>query len=375
MEVAGTVAGAGRAAGYVGRFLLLAVSIAICLVVAECGLRALPDSSLGFHYDPVRGRFTLPREFQLNTSPNSLGFHDVEPKPRRVGVRRILLLGDSYVESYSVPASENVGQRLQAHLNARSKINHEVISIGRSAWGQREELEALRESGARVEPDLGLTVFLRLNDVQNNSPELRARTKLQHLDPELMMRPGWTRRSAETMPLLFFDRSVLNQLVSHRLAWGLLRRRGTARANVPVDYFVYSTSPGDEWREAWRETERLIGATLDLSRELGAGYALASASTPQGVLGAEAGRELLLETYPAMRGSDWDLDLPDRLMAELAARAGIPFVALEPRFREATARGEALHWPYDGHWNPTGIDLAGELLAEFVLSLRPLRED
>jgi hypothetical protein len=360
-----------------GRFLLLAASIAICLIVVECGLRALPDSALGFHYDPMKGRFALPREFQLNKSPNSLGFHDVEPKPRRPGVRRVLLLGDSYVESYSVPASENVGQRLQAHLNARSKTPHEVVSIGRSAWGQREELAALREYGARVEPDLVLTLFLPLNDVQNNSPELRERTKLQHLDPELMMRPGWTRRSAETMPLLFFDRSLLNQQISHRLARGLLRRRGTARADVPVDYFVYSTSLDEDWREAWEETERLLRATLDGSWELGAGYALASASTPQGVLGAEAGRELLLETYPGMRGRDWDLDQPDRLMAELAGRVGIPFVALEPSFREATARGEVLHWPYDGHWNPAGIDLAGELLAEFVLSLslRPPQQD
>ena len=57
------------------------------------------------------------------------------------------------------------------------------------------------------------------------------------------------------------------------------------------------------------------------------------------------------------------------LGAAIAARNQIPFVALEPHFREATRAGSVLHWRYDGHWNPAGNDLAGRLLAGFIVWL------
>ena len=41
-------------------------------------------------------------------------------------------------------------------------------------------------------------------------------------------------------------------------------------------------------------------------------------------------------------------------------------LALEPDFREETARGATLHWSHDGHWNVAGNDLAGRLLAEWI---------
>ena len=39
----------------------------------------------------------------------------------------------------------------------------------------------------------------------------------------------------------------------------------------------------------------------------------------------------------------------------------VPFLALEPIFREETAAGRRLHWKYDGHWNAEGNDLAARL--------------
>ena len=68
----------------------------------------------------------------------------------------ILLLGDSYVESASVAAAENLGQHLQDHLNAAGSVAYEVISIGKSAWGQRDQLEPFANrdgprAGSRVD--------------------------------------------------------------------------------------------------------------------------------------------------------------------------------------------------------------------------------
>ncbi len=354
---------------WIGRLMVILGSLAFYLVVGELIVRSMSDATLGYRYDEASGRFALPAEFQYNLSPNRLGFHDVEHDPPQPGVVRVLLLGDSYVESYFVPSAKVLGQRLEEHLNNAGKERYEVVSIGKSGWGQREELAALREYGEQIGPDIVLSLFLPLNDVENNSPRLRKTTKLQHLDPELLFRPTWTRRSADTMPLFFIRSSALNQFLSHRLAWGLLRKNRDHPASIPVDYYVYATDVDEVWQAAWQQTEQLIVGTRDLASQLGASYAVASASMPQNVLGAERGLEVLFEHYPAMREKSWDLDLPVRRMTEICLRNGIPFLDLEPRFREEHAAGRVLHWPFDGHWNPNGNELAAEVLTEFIPSL------
>ena len=351
-----------------GKALFLVSSILLSIGMAELVVRALPDQVLGFHYDIAKGRFSLPREFTLNRSPNRLGFHDVEPMSKAPGRLEVLLLGDSYVESYSVHASRNVGQRTQHHL-VLAGVPAQVVSMGKSGWGQREELSALEEFGKQIAPDLVVTLFLPLNDVENNSTALREKIKLQHLDPELMFRPGWARRSASHMPLFWLERSALNQLLSHRLALRSMRRADRVGESIPIDYFVYSLDQSREWQEAWAATEELILETAREARALGARYVVASASTPQGVLGPEAGLEALLDSYPAMKGRDWDLLLPERRLTEICRRNGIPFLPLEPPMREETAKGLRLHWRYDGHWNEAGNDVAGQLLADFIRGL------
>lgn len=328
-------------------------------------LRLLPSTVLGFEYED--GHFGKPREFDFAQDYNSLGFHDREHGLRRMGVRRVLLLGDSYVESYSVPLPETVGQRLEHHLDAASGSPHEVVSIGISRWGQVDELEAFETYGPRLKPDLVVTLFLTGNDVRDNSRPLQHAFRKQ-LDI-VRFRPGWPRLSAEAAPLFFFRSSRLNQLLSQRLALAL---RGDSPDNIPIDYFVFAVPTPPIWEKAWQKTERLLLETRDRARELGADYAIVSASNPHGVYGAEAGVEMLRDAFPAMRRLEWDLDQPDRRLAAFCERNGIPFLALEPLFRRETVEhGRTLHWRHDGHWNAEGNDFAAERMAEFLLRVAP----
>jgi len=347
-----------------GNGLLLGGSLLVALSLAELAVRALPEAMLGFRFE--RGRFRLPREFAADPIRNELGFHDVSPAVRRPGARRVLLLGDSYVEGYSVPIPETLGRRLEHYLDGMEAGRYQVVAIGRSGWGQREQLRALRRHGAALRPDLVLTLFLSLNDVEENSDELKQQVREQLSRGELMVRPGWLFESAEAAPFLYARWSALNRLLSQRLAMARARRA----APIPVDYLVYARGDRPRWREAWSRTERLLLETREQAGRLGAGYAIVSASTPQGVWGAQDGLRRLLESYPAMRTLHWDLDLPDRRMAKLCRHHRIPFSALEPRFRtEQRQGGRRLHWRYDGHWNAEGNDFAARLLAGFVRDL------
>jgi hypothetical protein len=332
----------------------------VVLTGLELFLRQLPAERLGFRY--AQGTFSPPREFRRDRKLNALGFRDAEVEPKEAGTRRVLLLGDSYVEGISVELPEKVGQRLEHYLNGGSEVAHDVVSLGRGGWGQIDQLSVLRHFGPELAPDVVVTLFLPLNDVRNNLPELQERVEEQVRAGEFE-RPGWADFDADDAALFFLEGSVLNRWVSYNLTVWRERRRPV---EVPLDYTVYATEYDATWEQAWMRTKALLLETAKASRELGATYAIASASTPQGVLGAEEGLAALERRYPAMRSGTWDLDRPNRMLERFCAKHGIPFLSLEEEFRARTRSGAELHWPRDGHWNPAGHDLAGRLLAELV---------
>lgn len=341
----------------------------LVLVAAELVVRRLSPLQLGFEYED--GVFRRPSEFTRDLTTNSLGFHDREHGPPAAGARRVILSGDSYVASLSVPVEQTVGTRLEHHLRAASGGDWEVVALGREGWGQREELEALEAKGAELQPAVVVTLFLPFNDVRNNSRELEEADRRQ-VARNQRGRAGWIRLDASDAPGLILSSSALNRLISYRLAMRLAPAR---QAEIPVDYLVYASEITPEWQRAWEDTESLLLDTRSAAARMAADYLIAVASTPHGVLGTEQGLELLLRTYPAMHGQSWDLDLPARRLASFCAQNGIPFLALEPAFREATRADRRLHWRYNGHWNAEGNDLAGQLLARMILEHERLGSD
>jgi hypothetical protein len=360
-------AGARRPSSPRAKLLVLVSATLLALVAAELVVRCLSPLQLGFEYED--GFFRRPSEFTRDRRTNSLGFHDREHGPPAAGTTRVILAGDSYVASLSVPVEQTVGSRLEHHLNAAGDGAWEVIALGREGWGQREELEALESKGADLRPAVVVTLFLPFNDVRNNSPELEA-AGTQQAARSPRNRPGWTKIRAADAPGLVLRWSALNRLISYGLA---TRRARALDPEIPVDYLVYASEVAPEWQRAWESTESLLLETRSAAARLGADYLIAVASTPHGVLGAEEGLEFLLWSYPAMRGRSWDLDLPARELARICSANGIPFLALEPAFREATRAGRRLHWRYNGHWNAEGNDLAAQLIARMILERESAR--
>ncbi len=340
------------------KLALAVVAVVLGLGITELVLRRLSPSVLGFEYE--NGTFRGPREFREDTATNRFGFHDVEHGAKRPGSFRVILLGDSYVAALSMRTADTVGRRLEEQLRGLTGRDVEVVSIGRPGWGQVDELRALARFGRRVRPDLVLGLVLTFNDLVDNSPALNRQSDEQ-LARIARVRPGWTRIPAERAPLFRFRSSVLNRLISHRLALLSVRRDG----EIPLDYLVYATPAAPEWLDAERRTEELIVALRDESARWGARFAVAAASTPHGARGPKGLAELFA-AYPAMRGRTWDLGQPDRWLGDSCRRAGIAFLALEPTFRRLTAAGQVLHWRFDGHWNRDGNAVAGRELARFV---------
>lgn len=342
----------------------------LALLLAEVFVRCLSPQQLGFEF--VDRTYRSPTEFTRDMTVNSRGFHDRKHGPPTPDVRRVILVGDSYVAALSVPVEQTVGQRLEAHLNRLDPGGApawEVIALGREGWGQRGQLLAFEYCGLSIQPDVVVTLFVAFNDVRNNSSTLQEKGKRQS-DEMRVFRPGWTNLPMAEAPALFLEWSALNRLLAQRLAVARARSRDE---EIPVDYLVYAVDVDDEWQQAWKVTETLLLDTRNAVVGLGADYLVASASTPHGVLGAEEGLRFLLRSYPVMCGREWDLDLPDDRLARFCQQEDIPFLALEPHFRAETRPGRQFHWKYDGHWNAEGNDLAARLLARMILERQRAR--
>ncbi len=339
------------------KWLLAVASVGLMLGLAEMYLRTWSPDRLGFEY--VDGEFRTPQELlpddRDRSAPPTFG-------PKAPGATRIALLGDSYVWGLGCPEATIVGNRLQHHLNEKGAGTFEVVSMGRPGWSQVDQLRALQSLGERLQPDLVITLFLPLNDVRENSNELNAIASAQY-EQMTRFRPGWLQLPKEDAPWFLWEGSRLNQFLSYQLAVRASRRDPT----IPIDYQVFATEPGPEWQKAWDETLRLLQRTIRYCEKLGVGYALAVASTPQGILGNEAGLAELVQSYPAMADGSYDLDLPASKVEAFCEEREIPFLNLESEFRERVRRtGEVLHFPFDGHWNIEGHEAAGQRMAEFV---------
>ena len=82
------------------------------------------------------------------------------------GMFRVLVLGDSNIFGYLVPADKTVTRQLEDKLNAQG-IKAEVINLSYSGWGTDQEVEALRLEGMRYRPDV-VVLHVTGNDFVDN---------------------------------------------------------------------------------------------------------------------------------------------------------------------------------------------------------------
>src|SRR5262245_57434763 len=101
---------------------------------------------------------------------NTLGLRDRERTYRGApGVPRVLVLGDSFAEGFSVKQEEAVSQVLERALDARG-CAAEVLNGGTVGYSTDQEYLFYREEGSRYAPAV-VALFLYYNDVVYNGRE------------------------------------------------------------------------------------------------------------------------------------------------------------------------------------------------------------
>jgi len=389
-----------RLSGLLGRLLLAGVSLGVCALAVEAAARlvvalqsARPHTvgslrryhpTLGWDRPPGGTARHRHAEFSVDVRFNARGLRGPDrghAKPP--GVRRVLLLGDSFTEGYTVEERHTVRAVLERGLNSPGCGRHEVLNGGVSGYGTDQAYLFFRQEGRRYRPDVVVLLFFG-NDLADNS---RGRKK-PYFDVEqgrLVLRnspvarpPGshslqrprelrptaapW--RGSRALELLGQRTEAGNPALHRRLAWlGLVRPLET---HGPTLDWLSVFGPDTPRTEAmWRRTAALLGA---LQGEVeSAGARLAVFYVPARFEVNDRDWRLTRSRW-RLDGTDWE---PRKVFGRLArecGRRGIPLVDSRGPFRRAEGSSEPAYLRRDPHWTVAGNAIAARLLESFLVS-------
>jgi hypothetical protein len=262
--------------------------------------------------------------FAVELRFNSLQFRDSEFGPRRPGVRRVAVLGDSFTEGQGVKEPDTYPRRLEELLNAVEPGRWEVLN-----WGRRgadfPRLHDTFEQLLEYDPDL-VVYGMFLNDAEQ-SDAFRARYSFVNDWMRGRRRP----RVGPGLVDFVFERLERRRLDRETLAW-------------------YAQMYGEPNREGWERTQAYL---KDMDRRM-----------------RERGGRLLVADWPVLLADDSGRPLAPAhaAIARACAAAGIAHHDLRAALSGRPAASLWVH-SLDQHPNDVAHRLAAESLAPVVRAL------
>jgi len=385
------------------RILLVCLSILLGLGLCELVLRIIAYREEGnvrafVEYDALRGWRNVPNatgylvtgEYKTRSQYNSQGMRGRElsySKPP--SVRRIILLGDSFVDGLGVEVGQRVSDVLEGMLNGtNSSHQFEVIAMGTMGYSTDQELLWLESDGWKYQPDSVVLMFFE-NDVWYNS---RPTYGNSHAWPKpLFVVDGGTLRLTNVpVPRLnqsekgestanahWTFRAIKNRIVTHSRIYLLCKR---AVKSVPWLYGL-AVKAGVAWpppeyepsdiENAWYITGLLL-RKLKFEADRRNFKFIAFYVPPRRTVYTEE-----LERTKSRTGglAPYNLDPYETLTNFLRICQTESILCIDPtaRFVESTKAEKGrkrLYYRGDPHWNESGHRVAAEILADQLFEIK-----
>ena len=342
------------------------------------------DPRLGWTKRPGARVSIRTSEYAVDVTINSRGLRGPEREYAKAArTFRVLALGDSFVEGYTVSLPQTVTAVLETDLRAEA-CAIEGLNGGTAGYSTDQEYLFYEDEGSRYAPDV-VVLFFYFNDVLYNQRDHYADgdpkpllvlndQKLELAEFPVPRRGSTTSREPPAVTQEPRHGSALLAWVRSRLRSGAprlynsLARLGlwapVLRKHPPEELEVYRTHASDEIRQAWERTGLIIQALRDSVGRHGGRFLVAYVPSRMEVSDRDW-RLTQFEYQMSERHFDRG-EVLHRLQATLE-RAQVPLVDLTPALRRED-RG-ILGGPYfthDGHWNALGHKTAASEIAAFL---------
>jgi lysophospholipase L1-like esterase len=363
------------AAVLVGSVILALGAVEAALRLTHYGEGNLIHLEKFVEYDPEMGwrhKRNFSSEFVNDETHTTLQFNangwrgPLRPYVKPAGVTRIVVLGGSFVDGYSVPTEERLTEVMEANLGPK----FEVINLGVVGYGTDQALLLLEQEGLKYQPDLIVLAF-SYNDVWRNGSRYFANTNHRVQKP-LFVADGSGNLTLTNVPVPLPMSNAPEQLKVYSLVrtvvkgnpllHGMAMKAGMAETTGFVwgeEFPVYRRMENTTFAQSWALTQDLLRRLKQDAQQRGIRFVVFYIP-PRIELSAE-------EWNGAHLPPDHD---PEKVASRLSAicqAEEIAYIDPSSRYKEAAKLGP-LFYSRDTHWNPAGHRLAGNILAEYVRS-------
>jgi lysophospholipase L1-like esterase len=345
-------------------------------------------------YDPVLGWAKRPgaravyrrREYTVEVAVNSRGLRDVERGyDAPVGTLRLLALGDSFVEGYTVPLAQTMTQVLENGLNG-GECRAQVVNGGTSGYSTDQELLFYRTEGHLYSPRIVL-LFFHYNDVvYNDRQEYFGTPKPVFEMPggrlcihQIPVRPRPRQvPPAATAVAAPESGSALVEWIRDRMWYGAPRAYDAVarfglwppmpRVPTRLELRVYERRRVEPVEDAWAKTELLLAAVAQEAKERGARLVVVYVPSR---LEVDAGAWQLSCRLYGWDETAWDPSRVATRVKEMGAAGGWPVLDLTDVMKQAgQGWGAEPYLTYDAHWTALGHRVAADAVHRFLVARR-----
>jgi len=388
-------------------FVLFLGSVVTACALGELMVRVLGRGESGnatggggetlYQHDPLYGWKKRPgatievrtSEYEVSLAIDSLGLRGPETtREKPPGTWRVLLLGDSFLEGYTVDLEDLVSTRLEQFLSESRAGPVEVLNAGTAGYSTDQELLYFQGEGRTLHPDATVLLFY-VNDVYFNTQKNYWRGEKPYYE---MTDTGPALRGVPVPPPdpnrfafevqggrgLFWlvrrvdawlgthsalHRMLRGTIVTSPLLSGLAIRMGMA--DVPREFKPWQRNPEPEVTAAWAITEALLVRLRNEVEQSGSEFHVFYVPSRPAVYD-DVWRETR-RAY-AMKNEGWSPSADAEILELICRRNGINCViSLEAFLAESTRlerAGQSLYFQKDGHWTAEGHQLAARLIAD-----------
>ena len=305
----------------------------------------------------------------INTGERTVGvFTDqdgyrVARTGRVAGNKRILLLGDSFMEALQVEYEQSLAGLLETRLSQRLGEPVAVRNTGVGGWDPPQYFMQARHSLAREHFDLVLVSVYLGNDVVLRRVEEyapRSPAPVHHL------RLPRSLHAAEFIDALFYPFNDFME--QHSQLFMLLKTRLNevlTRFGLTAEEFPEALLRQEADSPRWSVTAQILSDIRDLAQAHGAPTLFVLIPAPYQVDSAEFHRSL---RGFRLDSTAVDLDQPDRLLTAAMRAHRVDVYDVLPDFRQAARTGSRLYGKVDRHPSPAGHELLERVLEPLVIA-------
>lgn len=321
------------------------------------------DSFLDHKLIPNCSGVIVTPDFKETIKTDSLGIREDEVGEKKPGVKRVLILGDSYAEGWGV----NIENRYDRVAKSILTNNVEIIDAGVRSYSPILELEYLRTKGIKFKPDY-VVLFYDVSDLHDDY-YYGGWDRFHKVENELGMSINdygleeWPPDTESNLVKLFMNSKLfanfylaINSEISNQ-------NHKFTRKSLMWDVTLFGK--GEKYPEYNGKVWNLNTANLylinDYLQKNNIGFAVAI--VPRGMYVSpkewDKGRELL-----GVERNKLYAPIPYEVLGKNLAARNIPVVDLLTSMKNSNEF--PLFYPSDGHWTKDGNKIVGETLANFL---------